>query len=246
MKRINWLTLLGLALVVFSALLYLIHYAIFRDAHHIWIFMVGDIAFVPVEVLLVTVIIHRLLSDREKRARLEKLNMVIGAFFSAVGTKLLTYLSDVDPELEQIRQHLIVKDDWSEQEFSAVSQRLRKHDYSVDIDRVNLEELRSFLIEKKEILLRMLENPMLLEHESFTDLMRAVFHLSEELEARDYVTELPDRDSQHVANDIKRAYGLLVYEWLDYVKYLKGNYPYLFSLAMRINPFDLESSPLVT
>ena len=30
--------------------------------------MVGDIAFVPIEVLLVTLIIHQLLSEREKRA----------------------------------------------------------------------------------------------------------------------------------------------------------------------------------
>jgi hypothetical protein len=34
--------------------------------------MVGDIAFVPIEVLLVTLIIHRLLHEREKHARLEK------------------------------------------------------------------------------------------------------------------------------------------------------------------------------
>jgi hypothetical protein len=27
-------------------------------------------------------------------------------------------------------------------------------------------------------------------------------------------------------------------EWLDYMKYLKANYPDLFSLAIRTNPFD--------
>ena len=88
MKRISWPILLGLSLIVLSIILYLIHYAIFRDTHHIFIYMIGDIAFVPIEILLVTLIIHRLLNEREKRARLEKLNMVIGTFFSAVGTKL--------------------------------------------------------------------------------------------------------------------------------------------------------------
>jgi hypothetical protein len=100
-------------------------------------------------------------------------------------------------------------------------------------------------MEKKDLLIRILENPTLLEHESFTELLRAVFHLSDELEFREDISQLPDTDYQHLANDIKRAYILLVHEWVDYVKYLKGNYPYLFSLTMRMNPFDLEASPLV-
>jgi hypothetical protein len=29
------------------------------------------------------------------------------------------------------------------------------------------------------------------------------------------------------------------------MKHLKDNYPYLFSLAMRTNPFDHEASPVV-
>ncbi len=246
MKRLSLPILLGLALVVLSILLYLFHYAIFRDAHHIFIYMVGDIAFVPIEVLLVTLIIHRLLSEREKRARLEKLNMVVGAFFSSAGTRLLTYFSDFDPELDRIRRHLVVTDEWSDQEFLSVSQRLKNYDYKIDIQRVDLEHLRSFLVEKKDLLLRLLENPTLLEHESFTELLRAVFHLSDELENRQDLSQLPDTDYQHLANDIRRAYVLLVHEWVDYVKYLKNNYPYLFSLSMRMNPFDLEASPLVT
>ena len=78
MRLVRWQILLGLALLLLSALLYLMHYAIFKDAHHIYIYLLGDIAFLPVEVLLVTVIIHQLLTYREKKATLEKMNMVIG------------------------------------------------------------------------------------------------------------------------------------------------------------------------
>ncbi|MCJ7520932.1 MAG: hypothetical protein MUP21_01715 [Dehalococcoidia bacterium] len=245
MNRSSWQVLLGLSLILLSIIMYGIHYAIFQDPHHIFIYMVGDIAFVPIEVLLVTLIIHRLLSEREKRSRLEKLNMVIGTFFSAIGTKLLTYFSDSDPGLDKIREHLIVTNDWSEQEFTDISKRLKKYDYKVDINKYDLEELRSYLLEKKTSLIRILENPTLLEHESFTELLRAVFHLSDELEYREDLTQLPESDLNHLANDIRRAYVVLVRQWLDYVKYLKSDYPYLFSLAMRMNPFDLESSPLV-
>jgi len=79
----------------------------------------------------------------------------------------------------------------------------------------------------------------------FTDLLRAVFHLTEELERREDVSRLPDTDYAHIAGDIKRAYIIIVREWLDYVKYLKEKYPYLFSLAMRTNPFDQTATPFV-
>ena len=113
MKRLNWQLVLGLSLIRLSVFFYLIHYVIFRDAHHIFIYMVGDIAFVPIEVLMVTLIIHRLLTEREKRSMLKKLNMVIGAFFSEVGTHLLKSLYDFDANAESIRKDLIVGNKWT-------------------------------------------------------------------------------------------------------------------------------------
>jgi len=245
MKKWNWQIRLGLALVVLSVLVYFFHYLIFRDTHHIFIYLIGDIAFVFFEVLLVTLIIHRMLSEREKRSRLEKLNMVIGAFFSEVGTELMAYLSDSDPKLHEIRKELVVTTKWTDQQFNAVSKRLKNYDYSITIQKVNLADLRNFLKNKRDFLLRLLENPNLLEHEEFTDLLRAVFHITEELQERVDLEELPDTDTMHLAGDIKRAYVYLVHQWLDYMRHLKANYPYLFSLAMRINPFDKEASPIV-
>jgi hypothetical protein len=245
MKKMSWQIFLGLSLLVLSIIFYFIHYLIFRDSHHIFLYLIGDIGFVFIEVLLVTLIIHKLLSDREKRAKLEKLNMVIGVFFSEVGTDLLVYLSNADPKLDKIKRDLIVKNNWSEQEFKNVYKNLNKHEYVVEIVKINLSDLRSNLIEKRDFLIRLIENPILFEHESFTGLLLAVFHLTEELQHREDIVNLPSSDYQHLAGDIKRVYGLLVKQWLDYMKHLKSNYPYLFSLAMRTNPFDKEASPIV-
>jgi hypothetical protein len=245
MRRPSWQVLLGITLIVLSAIVYLIQYAVFRDARHIFIYLMGDTAFVFIEVLLVTLIIHSLLNEREKRVRLEKLNMVIGAFFSEVGTGLLAYLSDFDPKLDAIRKELIVTNNWSEREFSEVSKRLRTYDYTVEVKRISLKDLRSFLVGKRDFLLRLVENPTLLEHETFTFLLRGVFHLTEELSNRQEVTGLPDTDYKHLAADLERVYEKLVGEWLDYMRYLKINYPFLFSFAMRTNPFDQDASTIV-
>lgn len=245
MKRINWQITLALGLVLLSTVLYLVHFALFRDSHHIFIYFVGDVAFIPIEVLLVTVVIHQLLSRREKRTMLQKMNMVIGAFFSEVGTQLLKSFADLDPKSDTLRKHVTAASDWSDRAFRDRRKSLNSHDYAIDSAREDLEQLRSFLLEKRGFLLVLLENPNLLEHDSFTDLLWAVFHLTEELGHRGNLEQIPDTDHEHLVGDVKRAYKLLVSEWLDYMKHLKDNYPYLFSLAVRTNPFDPHARPEV-
>ena len=104
------------------------------------------------------------------------------------------------------------------------------------------KNIRNFFKEKRQFLLNLLENPNLLEHESFTNLLWAVFYLTEKLTLRRGLNGLPETDYQHLAGDMKRAYHLLTVEWLNYMKHLKANYPYLFSLAVRTNPFDANAS----
>ena len=101
--------------------------------------------------------------------------------------------------------------------------------------------IKNFLKDKRQFLLALLENPNLLEHDSFTNLLWAVFHLTEELMHRRRLENLGDADYEHLSGDIKRVYHLLIAEWLEYMKHLKANYPYLFSLAMRTNPFDANA-----
>jgi voltage-gated potassium channel len=186
-----------------------------------------------------------MLNRREKQARLEKLNMVIGVFFSEVGTKLLIIFSEHDPHLAGIKSDLMIRTDWTDRDFARVQRKLKEYDYGIEIRKIDLRTLRDFLVEKRSFMVGLMENPVLLEHESFTELLHAVFHLTEELWYREHIDRLPDTDKAHLAGDINRVYVQLVYQWIDYMEHLKDNYPYLFSLAMRMNPFDREASPIV-
>ncbi|MFA5033071.1 MAG: hypothetical protein WC614_08630 [bacterium] len=245
MKRLSWQVRAAIILIILSVLLYMIFFAVFKDANLMFMYLLAGLAFLPIEILLVTFILNKLLTEREKRILLEKMNMVIGVFFSEIGTKLIIYFSDFDPELDKIKKDLIVTDSWSEKKFNDVSLKLKSYDYVIESKKIDLKKLKTFLKEKRNFSIRLLENPNLLEHESFTELLRALFHLTEELESRDSMENLPENDYKHLNGDIKRVYVLLVHQWLDYMKYLKNNYPYLFSLAMRTNPFDKTASPYI-
>jgi hypothetical protein len=241
MSRRSWYLLLGAILVAFSAILYAINFAIFRDARHMFMYMWSEIAFLPLEVLFVTLIIDTLLSEREKRKSLEKMNMVIGAFFSEVGTELLSSICTVADGSEERKELFSISGEWRDTDFRRVGEALEELVFRVDSRRVNLAEIRSLLVGKRDFMVGLLENPILLEHETFTDLLWAVFHLTEELDLRADLSGLSDADNEHLSGDIGRAYNLLVREWLLYMKHLEKSYPYLFSLAVRLNPFNPDA-----
>ena len=66
-KRIfKWQVLLGAVLISLSTAGYFPRYFIFRYARHIFIYLSGDLVFVFTNVLLVALILHPLLSCRER------------------------------------------------------------------------------------------------------------------------------------------------------------------------------------
>ncbi len=248
MKRfLSWRFWLIIILLTLSVLTYLVHYVIFRDSHHIFIYMVGDVAFLFIDVLLVILIIERLLSQREKRLLLNKLNMVIGMFFSEVGLGLLKRFPSFISNASDLAPILEIRPQWSKKDFQKAAEAAHRFSYATRVDQPALRELQGFLNEKRGFLLRLLENPNLLEHERFTDFLWAVFHLAEELGFRgNQMDDLPQADYEHLAQDVKRAYSQLAREWILYTGHLKHSYPFLFSLAARINPFSPSPSAIIS
>ncbi|HPW09799.1 MAG TPA: hypothetical protein PK154_01660 [Methanoregulaceae archaeon] len=166
----------------------------FHNPHHFGIFLPGDLAFLPIEVLLVTLFLHQLLEKRDREMRLEKLNMVIGTFFSSMGTSLPAYFSDRDLQMGEIRKSLRISDSWSEEDFTRMSAELSAYSSRGTLKDIDPSGLRNFLLEKEDFLMRLLENPLLIEHESFTDMLLPVFHLTGELTHRKNLTGLPAND----------------------------------------------------
>ncbi len=245
MRRLSWEIKFSIILIAISSVLYVLHYVLFRDSHHIYLWSLTALAFLPISVLFVTMVINKILAGREKSIKMKKLNIVISVFFNEFGNQLLTYLSEVNKNINDIKEKLIITDEWNEEHFYEIAKHLKKHDFELDNKKIDFLELRNLLKEKRDFILRLLENPNLLEYERFTNLLWAVSHVAEELTARKNLKNLKEKDAKHIAGDIKRIYGLLIYEWLEYMDHLKQNYPYLFSLSMRINPFDPDASPEV-
>jgi hypothetical protein len=241
-RHIRWQIILGLGLTIASVLLYLTQIGIFHDPHETFFLLFQDLAFLPMEVLLVTLILHEILSARDKLAKLKKIYMIIGIFFSETGIELLRELAGFDRAGDELRGSLILKENWTKAEFSEADKIIRRHESKIEFPKKDLLTVHKLLNSRRDIILNLMQNSYLLEHESFTDLLFAVFHVNDELSARTALDQLSENDYKHLQGDIQRVYVLLTTEWLVYMKHLKDNYPYLYSLALRTNPFDPNAS----
>lgn len=233
--------ILVLLMLLASAVLYGLDYFFFGQAREIGFGLLGNLAFLPIYVMFVTLMIERVLRERDKEALRQKMNMVIGVFFSEVGTALLRDGFVFIEEKEQLAARVRISSAWNEKDFRELALFIDKCPLQVNSSLCDLAELKAFLVERRSFLLGLLENPNLLEHDGFTDLLWAVFHLLEELGARRTLTGLPQADMDHLSGDIRRAYKHLLSQWVGYLKHLKDDYPYLFSLAVRSNPLNPEA-----
>lgn len=186
-----------------------------------------------------------LVNRREEEIRQKKVNMVLGLFFSEIGNDLLNHFVQFDGEVETLYKNLRISAKWADEDFNRAYSLLKKYRLAINSRQGDLPGLLTCLQSRADLLLRLIENPIIQEHEEFTELLRALFHLRDELSHRDSLSALPDSDRKHLDGDISRAYKLLIFEWLRYLRYIKDNYGYLFSLAIRTNPFDPDATIVV-
>ncbi len=228
-----------------SVLFYWLQITIFHQPGQSEFYFFQDLAFLPLQVLIVSLILDGIMKEREKRERLDQINVVVGAFFSELGSDAIRRIKPFISNSDGISGCLEISGASTSRDFKAAADAVMRYPFQADSRAGDLMATRDFLYAKKSIVLGMFENPNLLENSRFTSMLWAVYHLMDELKNREEFLSLPDSDLDHLSGDIERAYRLLVVEWIFYMRHLKEKYPYLFSLAVRKSPFSQNSSVIV-
>lgn len=234
MKKYKWEIKLALTLIAISIVFYTIDYNLFGGPYKIYENILSQIAFLPIYVLFVTLVLEQIINKKEKQNLVSKMNVIIGLFFSEIGRELIKILVSYDNNFHNVRNNFT--------RIDKPDKVLMYYKSEISTTTANLSFLKEFMKSKKELLLNMMSNPNLLEHNFFTELMLSLFHLLEELEIRENIEKISEGDHTHINNDIDRAYMLLIKNWIMYMKHLKEEYPYLYSLEVRLNPFNIMKS----
>ncbi|MBU0580353.1 MAG: hypothetical protein KKA19_04170, partial [Candidatus Margulisbacteria bacterium] len=160
-----------ISLLLLSVLIYLVHFWIFHDFHHISIYFVGDLGFMGIEALIVYYVIDHLLKTREKAALRKKLNMLAGIFFYDLGIKVINELNNLVQNKDAQAANICVQEGWADKDFLRVQKNIPELQLKFQYKNEVVENLAKVLSAGKELIIRLMENPSLHEHEIFSDML---------------------------------------------------------------------------
>ena len=246
----RWKIKFSIIMVILIIIIYGSNYLVLGDPEHIISYIWTHLGFIPVDILVVAFILDEIIEKKEKEAMLEKLDMLMSTFFSEVGNELISQLSAANKYKASTENLKSIKN-WEDKDYKNKLDELKNTtiDFQADIALENreefLENLRNLLVNKREFIINLINNPNLLEKEEFTGLINAILHLDEELEHRKDLSLVTDTDFAHLNGDMHRVYNKLVYEWVYYLRYLNKHYPYMITLIIRTNPFDDDAEVYV-
>lgn len=243
MKKQN--IVLGLLLIGLSIVLHAVHFVIFKDMHHIMIFLFADIAFIPLEVFFVSLILERLINKQDEEKTLKKMHMLVGLFYQKFGDELLSRFVSVSEDMSCTSEHILMNYSWNKKQYSDLRMTIDRYQHKMDIESLDLKSLFELLKENESLIINLISNPSLQENDIFSDLLLSIFHLNDELGNRD-ISNIVGDDLTHMEIDCQRVFKLLSAQWVDYMEHLQVSYPYLFLTAALNNPYDKRSKSDIT
>lgn len=211
-----------------SFVMYIIHFFTFGDFRNTMYYTFLDISFLPLNVLIVTFVFNNILEKREKKKILNKLNMLVGLFYTEMGLDLMRICIDSDKNAKGI-----VKDF---DNLNDVEKIIKSHNHKIRVSNIDFKVLEELLLNNKELIVNLIGNPNILEHQCFAELLMSIMHLIDEINFRKR-HGITTEDMQHLAGDINRVYKHITAQWVGYLKHLKDTYPYLYTTAISHNPY---------
>ena len=246
----RWKIKFSIIMVIAIIVIYGSNILILKDPEHVISYIWTHLGFIPVDILIVAFVLDEIIAKKEKEAMMEKLDMIMSTFFSEIGNDLISQLSSVNTHKADTNYLESIKN-WTDKDYENKLKEIKNTDISFKAnvapeDREEyLTNIRDLLVNKRDFIVGLINNPNLLEKEEFSGLLNAILHLDEELEHRPDLSKVSDIDFNHLNGDMQRVYNKLVYEWVYYLKYLHKNYPYMIALIIRTNPFDKDADVYV-
>ncbi|AUN13420.1 hypothetical protein JGS6364_15881 [[Clostridium] sordellii] len=231
MKKIRYYFVISFILIALSAVMFLIHYLVFGQALNTAYYSLMNLCFIPINSLVVTIILEKLIDYRAKKDRIEKINMLVGIFFTEVGGKLMHLIIDSDKDAKNYITNF--------EDLNNIKKCLNEYDYKVDMNNIDLCSIKNILLENNNLFVTLISNENVFQHQIFTDLLMSVVHLRDEIIFMEKDDNL-ELNINHLENDVIRVYKNISIQWISYLEYLNKSYPFLYNNAIRVNPFKFD------
>lgn len=228
MKKTVYYTLISIALILISLSLFSLHIMIFKNTLNTLNDTLINIAFIPIDILVVTIIFDNIVDYKNYKDRNNKLNMLVGLFYNEIGFQLMHYIIQGD------KNAINLITDFSN--INELENLLRNHNYVVNIDNIDIKSIKNLLYNNNSLLINLISNENIILYDDFTDLLMDVTHIRDEIIFIEKYG-FPELGQDHIEEDLDRLYNIITLEWIKYIRYLEKTYPFLYHNAVRLNPF---------
>lgn len=232
MKNLKHYLFVSFILILISFIMFLIHDLIFGQLENTIYYSFMNLCFIPINILGVTLVFEKLVERRARIERLNKLNMLVGLFFSDIGFTLLKIIAARDNNIHCL--------DLDFNDLKSCNDKLAAHEHDIQFEMLDYPKLKELVIGGRDILSNLIANENILEHELFADLLMALMHLRDEILFIQH-KELTHDDCVHIKGDLIRVYKTLTVQWISYLSHLKHFYPYQYNSAIKFNPFVISN-----
>ena len=208
-------------LLAISACIYGMQILIFKDVRNTEFYIFQDMAFIPISIAITTVVVGELLDINNKRDSRQKTRMLTSTFFSDIGFELMSMLALVSNIDEELLHTINDTELFDSDKITAI----KNSGLTVNADMGIYTIISDVIIASKTDILILSSNPMLYDHEYFSDLLWELLHLMDEFRLRGDYVKLTPNDLTELNSDFAQVLELLLINWVVNAKYLKETYP---------------------
>lgn len=223
------LTILSIFLLMISLILYISQVMIFRQPETTAFYIFQDLAFLPVTIAIATLVVGYLMEEHDRQERINRTRMLTSSFFTDVGNELLRIL--ITQGHYEIPL-LLLTDECKNKTEEELKHSIEKMNFQVSWTPETEREIQNLLDAQHDSMLIITSNPALLDHEIFTDMLWAIFHLKDEMKGR-ASENISSADQKHLESDAKRVFDLLLLDWMNHLNYMKKEYPYYYDKSTK-------------
>lgn len=170
-KRLYYLLLI-LLFSTLSVTMYSIQTLLFHDPKNTIFYLFQDLAFIPVQALIATLLLNRFVDLIQRMQSIKKINVIVSAFFSELGTAVLCMFAELNDNNPEFTDSVDVLKASTVNETRRVRNDLKRQinefPFKINVTPERLTAMSQLLVEKKSFMIGMLENSSLMEHDSFT------------------------------------------------------------------------------
>ena len=139
----SWKFKFAIVMLIIASIFFVSRIIVLGDPEEVVAYLWKQIGFIPVNILIVALLLDGIMSKKEREAILEKLDMLMGTFFTEIGNDLISEISKANKNKSKTKDLKSIKN-WTDKDYENKLKELRDSPIDFEAD-VPLEDREEFL-----------------------------------------------------------------------------------------------------